>query len=362
MTGVETSFQTPSARARWDAFVQNEPTGHLMQTCRWGDFKAALGWRVHRIGVMHNGMLVAGAQVLFRSLWRLPVTVAYIPRGPVFSPSDEATAAALLQAIHRVAHRQRAIFLKVEPHFPNTAAIRTLLQNCGFQPSPHTNQPRTTLMLDLSVGEAALWANMRRKTRKLVRRAEREGVRVIAGDGDDLPRFYHILRVTARLKGFPIHAPVFYEQAWRAFEGSDRVRLWLATYRGETVAGKMVFRFGDTSMHLWGGTLPTGRKIFASYRLQWEAIRRAAESGCARCDLWGIPDEIGDMLARGEPVPKEGRDGLWGVYTFKRGFGGEVVSFVGAYDYVYMPAWYWLGMKLTASRTVDTLSHWLERV
>ena len=35
------------------------------------------------------------------------------------------------------------------------------------------------------------------------------------------------------------------------------------------------------------------------------------------------------------------RDGLWGVYRFKRGFGGRVVRSVGAWDRVYNAPLYW---------------------
>jgi peptidoglycan pentaglycine glycine transferase (the first glycine) len=43
-------------------------------------------------------------------------------------------------------------------------------------------------------------------------------------------------------------------------------------------------------------------------------------------------------------------DGLWGVYRFKRGFGGRVVRSVGAWDYVYSPLLYWLAAKALAWR------------
>ena len=44
------------------------------------------------------------------------------------------------------------------------------------------------------------------------------------------------------------------------------------------------------------------------------------------------------------------QSGLWGVYRFKQGFGGQVVRYVGAYDYVYRPALAWLYNKFAAWR------------
>ena len=354
-------FSSESGRERWNAFVRNSSMGHLMQTCEWGDFKAALGWTVHRIAIEREGELVAGAQMLLRPLPVLPLTVAYIPKGPIVDLGDGAIVEMLLSAIHQMARSQRAIMLKIEPNLLDDDRVHDLLTRCGFHHSVHTNQPRSTLIVDLSSGEHAVLANMRRKTRKLIRRATREGVEVVGGEGQDIDDFYRILEFTGEVKDFPIHDKAFYRQAWKAFWPSGSIHLLLAKYQRETVAGKMIFVFRDRSMHFWGGTSDSGRDMYASYLLQWEAIRWAMRRGCTHCDLWGIPDEIGDMVKRGQDVPKDGRGGLWGVYNFKRGFGGKVESYVGAYDYVYNPALYSVIQLFSRLSSVDTLSRLVEQ-
>jgi lipid II:glycine glycyltransferase (peptidoglycan interpeptide bridge formation enzyme) len=69
----------------------------------------------------------------------------------------------------------------------------------------------------------------------------------------------------------------------------------------------------------------------------WESIKWAKARGCTTYDVWGIPDEIGAHLYLGHPLPQNQTAGLWGVYRFKRGFGGDIVYYVGAYDFVYSP-------------------------
>ncbi len=59
------------------------------------------------------------------------------------------------------------------------------------------------------------------------------------------------------------------------------------------------------------------------YLLQWEAIRWAKQQGCTVYDLWGIPDYPEEVL---EEQFMNRSDGLWGVYRFKRGFGGKIVQ------------------------------------
>ncbi len=50
-----------------------------------------------------------------------------------------------------------------------------------------------------------------------------------------------------------------------------------------------------------------------------------------------MPDEDEATL---EAEFTERGDGLWGVYRFKRGFGGRLVRTIGAWDLVYAPLRY----------------------
>ncbi len=346
----------------WNRFVAEAAHGHIMQTAAWGNFKAAVGWQVHRLGVRQGDDLTVGAQILFRRLPFVPVAIAYIPKGPFGNTADHAAMTALFAGIHRLARRYRTVFLKIEPNWPDEQPQRQFLQQQGFRFNEQTNQPRSTITLDLRAGEQALWGNMRKKTRKLVRRAEREGVTVVEGATADMERFFAVLQKTARLKKFAIHNPDFYRRVWQVFRREGCVHLLLAKYQDEIVGGKMIFTFRDTTMHFWGGTVPAGRKVFASYLLQWRAIKWALAQGYYTCDLWGIPNEVGEILKRGETPARQRTDGLWGVYTFKRGFGGQVETCIGAYDYPYRPVLYGLGARILKNQALDGLSAWVEKV
>lgn len=69
-----------------------------------------------------------------------------------------------------------------------------------------------------------------------------------------------------------------------------------------------------------------------NYAVQWAAIQWAKEQGCSEYDLWGVPDYPEEEL---EANFMERYDGLWGVYRFKRGFGGQLKRTVGTADRVY---------------------------
>jgi lipid II:glycine glycyltransferase (peptidoglycan interpeptide bridge formation enzyme) len=62
--------------------------------------------------------------------------------------------------------------------------------------------------------------------------------------------------------------------------------------------------------------------------------------------LWGIPEADLETL---EAEFTHRRDGLWGVYRFKRGFGGDLVRTMGAWDRPYKSGPY-RAYRLLASR------------
>ena len=106
----------------------------------------------------------------------------------------------------------------------------------------------------------------------------------------------------------------------------------LAEYGGEPLAAVMVFARGRRAWYFYGASADTQRERMPTYILQWEAIRWARQRGCLEYDLWGVPDADEATL---ESSFASRSDGLWGVYRFKRGFGGELRRAVGPWDRVY---------------------------
>ncbi len=76
-----------------------------------------------------------------------------------------------------------------------------------------------------------------------------------------------------------------------------------------------------------------------TYLVQWEAMRWAKRQGCLTYDLWGVPDADENVL---EDHFLERHDGLWGIYRFKRGFGGDLKRTCGPWDKVFYPGLYFL--------------------
>lgn len=335
---MEVCFHLPADV--WDAFVAAHPHAHILQTSAWGDLKSAFGWRAERVALVEGNTPCAGALILYRPLPLSLGLLAYIPRGPLVDWEQREEVAALLAAAERAARARGALALIVEPDLPDEPRWQELLTSLGLRFSPlESIQPRRTLIVDIGRSEEEILATMRQKARYNIRLAGRKGVTVREGMEADLPAFYRLMEVTARRDRFGIHPQAYYERAYHLFVPEGRAALLMAEVEGEPVAGLMVFALPPRAWYFYGASGDAHREKMPTYLLQWEAMRWARARGCTEYDLWGIPDADEEVL---EAEFSRRRDGLWGVYRFKRGFGGRVVRSVGAWERPLRPARYWL--------------------
>ncbi len=332
----------------WDDFVAAHPSAHILQTAAWGDLKAAFGWEAERVALMEDGAPRAGALVLYRPLPAGVGSLAYVPRGPLVDWDRPEETAELLAALSERARAHRAVVLILEPDLPDNPRARDRLAALGLRPSPLGSiQPRRTLVVDIGRREEEILAAMKPKTRYNIRLAERKGVTVWEGTEADLPAFHQLMAWTAARDQFAVHSPAYYERAYRLFVPTGRARLLMAGVEGEPVAALMVFALGRRAWYFYGASGDAHREKMPTYRLQWEAIRWARAQGCAEYDLWGVPDEDEERL---EAEFTRRQDGLWGVYRFKRGFGGRLVRTVGAWERPLRPLLYRLYVFAAARR------------
>lgn len=320
---------------QWDDFVLRQTRAHVLQLAAWGDLKAAYGWRVARTALVDvDGALVAGAQLLFRPLPLNLGTMAYLAMGPYGPPEYSAP---LWAKIDRTAKASGAAFLKWEPGIYPPHEAPPDFAKLGFRESPQSVQPPRTILIDISGDDDAILARMNQGTRRKIRQSLKHDIRYYEGTAADVATFNRMMQITGARNAFGVHAPDYYQLAYDLFVPGGRAALILAEHKGDPLAGIMVFAAGDTAWYLYGASADVKRNLMAAYGVQWQAILWAKARGCLFYDLWGIPDEDEATL---EAQFQERSDGLWGVYGFKRGWGGAVVRSLGAWDKVYNPLIY----------------------
>lgn len=327
----------------WEGFVANEPTGNFLQSAAWGQFKSRWGWRARRVAVKREGILVAGAQVLFRKL-PLGRSVAYIPRGPVMPDDDESLFAVLMDEIHRVCRVEKALILTIEPNWPLPTAGTEQLKQLGFRPSQSTIQPSATILLDLRPSEQEIMAQMHKKWRYNIRLSGRKEVIVRIGDEADFDTFFSLTNITGERQEFGTRPLEYYKDVWRTF--GDNARLFIAEYQEKPLASIMVIKIGKTALYLYGASSNEERNRMPNHALQWAAMQWARNEGCHCYDFWGIPAEVPDD----GKVEEYGTGGLWGVFRFKQGFRGQITKYPGALDYPYSRIGYFVYQQYQARR------------
>lgn len=343
--------------SEWDSFLSHYPNSHIMQTSMWGKFKSDFGWEAVRLlvdDVDSGGPM--GVQILFKRL-PLGIRFAYIPKGPVCDTSQGDLLSKwnkLCPALDELCRQKRAAFLKVEPDLldpprfragtePTTqpvAEIYPQIKNggnevadnipAGFQHAFHSIQPRRTLLVSLNGDEDRILGRMKQKTRYNVRLALKKNV--IVQPTADLDLFYNLIQVTGDRDTFEVHSREYYQRAYEIFHPRGMCELLVAEYQGEPLAALMVFAHGRRAWYFYGASSNLHRDRMPTYLLQWEAMRWARSTGCVEYDLWGVPDEDERTL---EENFSNQSGGLWGVYRFKRGFGGRLYRAVESWDKVY---------------------------
>lgn len=310
----------------WSAFLSKYPDAHILQTAAWGQLKSDFDWKATNV-VTGN----TGAQILFRKL-PLGLSLAYIPRGPVGNDWGK-----LWPEVDRICKEKKAIFLKVEPDiWESESDITSGWQPpSGFSLSPHEIQPPRTLSVDLQGNEDQILARMKQKTRYNIRLARRKGV--VIRQTCDVDVFYQLMQVTGERDAFGVHSKAYYQRAMDLFEPRGNCVMLCAEFEEQPLAALIVFAHGKRSWYFYGASSNEHRHLMPTYLLQWKAMQWAKAQGCSEYDLWGVPDEDQETL---EANFLNRRDDLWGVYRFKRGFGGDLKRTVPALDRVYNPLLY----------------------
>ena len=342
----------------WEVFISACPEAHILQTREWGELKSKFGWEAIRIvtsAPLSTQAGRSGAQVLFRIL-PMGYSLAYIPKGPVTLPTDYPEKGLAWRVfwseIDAACQKRRAVFLRVEPDVLEPHEKEGEIQELqkiplpeGFLTSEYSVQPPRTILVDIRGDENCILGRMKQKTRYNIRLAQKKGI--VVTPSADIETFHQLMVRTGRRDRFGIHSKAYYRAAYDLFQPYGHCELFQAEYLGEPIACLIVFARGQRAWYFYGGSSDAHRELMPAYLLQWEAIRWARSRACIVYDMWGVPDHDFHTLESEFPARS---GGLWGVYRFKRGFGGDIRRAQGPWDRVYHPLLYafyqtWLRLR-----------------
>lgn len=298
----------------------------IEQTRPWAQFrKSATGESFYEITFGENERAIVSVMPLPYGLSWL-----YCNRGPLVNNLSEKIMREFIDVLDAPAKKHNAVFVRIEPPYifqsKEEQSYNKLMRTLHFRPAHASHQPAYTRVIDLTQSEGDILAQMKQKGRYNIRLAKKKGVSV--KQETDVTPFYHMLRETTKRDGFSPHKKKFYQAMIDILGKKDMAALYTATYKNIVIAGLLATFHDKKATYYYGASSNTHRNVMAPYLLQWHAMQEAKKRGCTTYDLLGIAP------------PNTPNHPLNGVSSFKKKFGGDVVHYTQAREYVYKPFWY----------------------
>lgn len=269
--------------------------GHPLQSSAWGEGRHKID-RLESLYLQTVGDNPCGmARVETRTLPLLG-KVAWIPRGPSIAAGVDRKN--ILAALGREVSMHGFCLMISDPYEKATDASEV-----------------RTIWIDLTLGAEALKTRIHKQWMYGVRRAARQGVKVVrASTREEVSAFYRMCLGICQDKGFelPGSEALMQQLLHSSTAFGLEMRLFLAKLEGRIGAGAFVARSGRHVHYFWGATDRELSRQRVGEAVQWAVIEWAVSHGCVRYDLEGI-----------DPVNNPG------VYAFKKKMGGDEVVLCG---------------------------------
>lgn len=305
----------------WENFVVSNKPDSFLHSWNWGEFNLNTGEKIWRLGFFEGGKLSAAALVIKVRAKR--GTFLFVPHGPILAhgTNPQKVLGNLKAYLTNLAIPEKAAFVRISPLFERSDDMLAVMRSLGFRDAPiHMMHPETTWILDISKDEGALMREMKKNHRNLIRRAEKDGVSIEAGDSEDyLKEFYAIHMETVARHHFIPFSYEYIRSELEAFRPDRQIRIFNARYQGRIISSAIVVFYGSEAFYHHGASSSEYARVPSSYLALWEAIREAKQRGVGKFNFYGIVEDN----------PKHP---WYGLSRFKKGFGGYESNLVHCQD------------------------------
>jgi lipid II:glycine glycyltransferase (peptidoglycan interpeptide bridge formation enzyme) len=246
----------------------------------------------------------------------------------------------LIDFARNEARRRGAFLVRIEPNVTqDDTQWPSVLRRLGFRPTSHFIYRRGAWVTDLRPDEGRILAGMQASWRRYIRAGAKHRLVIREGGSDaDIAAFYDLLVETGKRDRFYVYPSAIYRDMLFNYSplaavvfSTAEMALFLVEHDGVVVAAATVAVLGDWAWYLHGASsaLSEHRTLRPNHPLQWACMRWAKARGAQFYDWRTIPD-----------ILRPGKE-LYGVYQFKRGFGGFERRVLPTHDLVLRPELYW---------------------
>ncbi|MEA3272066.1 MAG: peptidoglycan bridge formation glycyltransferase FemA/FemB family protein [Patescibacteria group bacterium] len=292
-------------KEQWNNFViQNVArSGAFLQSFEWGKFQESMGRKVIRISNL--GQFIKIPLVLWKKY-------LYCPRGPARKYFDE---------MNTLAKKEKSVFVRFDLPTEN----QKWTQPKGIK-KVRSGIPPVTLLIDLKKTEDELLKEMHEKTRYNIRLSEKKDLVI---KQDSLLNFWNLSESTSKRHGIRNWGRVYYEKLLAIQNFAYVATVYL---KGKPLASGIFVDFAGTTTYFFGASSDEHKNLMAPHLLHWHIIKEAKKKGQKSYDFWGINPENSENSAY--------KKSWEGITRFKKGFGGEIVSYPGTFELPIQKKWY----------------------
>lgn len=311
----------------WDNFIYKLKPNTFLQAWNWGEMQKSLGEKVCHVAAYENDVLVGVAMGI--SVTAKRGKFLFCPHGPLVAGNRLDVRSVLINTLRDYSKKHGYSFLRVSPLEFVTDENKNFYKKNNFRPAPIHMHAETMWCLDIKPSEEELLRGMRKTTRNLVRRAEKDGVKIkISRDKKDLSKFETVYNETADRENFVGFSKKYLETEFETLRQDGKAFLVFAEYGLDVISTALIVVCGNTGFYHQGASTRKWAKVPGAYLLQWEIIKHLKQLGLERYNFWGI-------------APNNDPKHPWaGLSLFKQGFGGYCENYLHAQDLPLKPQYF----------------------
>jgi len=310
----------------WDEQLEQAGDAAVFQSSRWTAFKRGEGWEPFRAVARHaDGRTAAMVQFLIKRM-PLGVAMAWAPGGPAFQfdrndddPADLDWSGLLSLLTARVPR----VLARVDSYVPQRRPPASPFGPLFRRPQVRIGSG-VSIRFDIAAGEAGFVAGMTSKHRYYLRKGLAAPLRWEAGASDrDVAALAALHREMSASKNLKTAA--MSEDRCRTLRdamGADGITIVTGYRDDRPITSCLTLDFAGRAFYYAAATGAEGRKLSAAYAMLPRLVAVLHAKGIRHLDFGGIAPAFADRA---------------GVDHFKKGFGGEIVTYLGEWEAASLP-------------------------
>lgn len=310
----------PGGAAKWDEHLLNAVDYNVYQSWAWGVYKHGHGWIPFRcIGKAKSGRVVGMAQVLVKKL-PMGISAGWAPGGPVIRFMDWSPKKTdkILGSLRQFLENELGVFwVRFHSHLPTDPELAYSFSGRLHRPFFKVNS-EFSINLDLGLGAEEFEQSMTSKHRYYVRQALGHEIEWRYGRDEELQQ--GLSRLHAEMtdaKGMASIRMGEKEIADIVSALGEQAAIFSGYSNGEAITSCLLLTLGDKAFYAIAANGVKGREFGAAYAMILRLHATLKSRGFRVLDFAGLDPKTSAAS---------------GVNHFKRGFGGDMVEYLGEWE------------------------------